>query len=563
MLSDPKVNILLVDDHDENLIALEAVLSRMEQNLVKARSGEEALRCLLDRDFAVILLDVQMPDMDGFETAHLVRQRERSQHTPIIFVTGYSTSDIWQMKGYSLGAVDYLLKPIDPVILVSKVTVFVELFKKTAEVQRQAAELAAQKIEIIQEQLARQQAEAASRMKDQFLAIVSHELRTPLNSILGWAKLLETKKLDAETTNRALKVISRNAQSQAQLIDDILDVARLVRGKLRLNRRSVNLLHLVSAELESIRPTADAKSIQLNRQLSSSPCLVLGDSERLQQVIRNLFSNAIKFTPAGGTINVSLAVIVNRLNPNRATLLGPYSEQDSVEQVVQLTVSDTGVGIDPEFLPHIFEYFRQEDFSSTRAHGGLGLGLAIVRQLVDLHGGKIYATSEGHDRGATFTIHLPLLTSSSSASAPRPAFILENDQNTLSLHQITVLVVDDNADNCEFIKTALEQMGAQVEAVSSGHEVMSYLQRQRPDVFVSDIAMPDEDGYSLLRRVREFEQKKGITIPAIALTAFAKQEDQARALAAGFQMFLAKPVDPFKLAQAIAQLAKVQTQQPL
>ncbi|MBW4520042.1 MAG: response regulator [Scytolyngbya sp. HA4215-MV1] len=560
MRADSKVNILLVDDHNENLVALEAVLSIMEQNLVKARSGEEALRCLLSQDFAVILLDVQMPDIDGFETAHLIRQRPRSQHTPIIFITGFSTSEMWQMKGYALGAVDYLLKPIDPAILISKVTVFVELFKKTAEVQRQAAELATQKVEIIREQLARQQAESDSRMKDEFLAIVSHELRTPLNAILGWSKLLQTKNLDAETTHRALKVISRNAQSQVQLIDDILDVARLMRGKLHLNCRPVNLLHLISAELESIAPSAEAKQIHLNKQFSSTPCIVLGDSERLQQVVRNLLSNAIKFTSEGGTVEVSLSVIANQRIPDPLVLLDTTIEPTPMEQIVQIKVSDTGVGIHPEFLPHIFEYFRQADSSSTRTHNGLGLGLAIVHQLIDLHGGKIYAASDGHGKGATFTIHLPLFRLSPSLSPPYPEPVLEQSKASLSLHAITVLVVDDNADNREFIKTALEQMGAQVEVMANGNEVMEYLQHRQPDVFVSDIAMPDEDGYDLLNRVRAFEREKGIKIPAIALTAYTKQEDQTQALAAGFEMFLSKPIDPLHLANAIVQLARVQTQ---
>jgi signal transduction histidine kinase/CheY-like chemotaxis protein len=439
----------------------------------------------------------------------------------------------------------------------------VDLFRKTAEIQQQAAELASQKVAIIREQLARQQAEAASRMKDEFLAIVSHELRTPLNSILGWSKLLESKNLDAEATRHALNVISRNAQSQAQLIDDILDVARLMRGKMVISRRPVNLLNLIGAELESMRPIADVKKIHLNRQLSSSPCLVLGDSERLQQVIRNLLSNAIKFTPEGGEVDVALTVIANQPNPDTAALLSPEPEQDPIEQVIQITVKDTGVGIDSKFLPHIFEYFRQADSSSTRSHNGLGLGLAIVRQLVDLHGGNIYAASEGNGMGTTFTIHLPLMQVSHPAFNTHAEFGLEYYTDTLSLNAITVLVVDDNADNREFVKTVLEEMGAEVEALTSGDEVMAYLQEHQPDVFVSDIAMPGEDGYSLLRRVRAFEQEKGVTIPAIALTAYAKQEDEIQALAAGFQLFLSKPVDPSDLANAIAQLTKSQTRQPL
>lgn len=572
---DSQANILLIDDHVENLIALEAILSSMGQNLVKARSGEEALRCLLNQDFAVILLDVQMPGMDGFETASLIRQRRRSQHTPIIFLTAFNTSDLWQMKGYSLGAVDYLLKPVDPTILVSKVTVFVELFKKTQEIQRQAAELSAQKIEIIREQLARQQAEAASRMKDEFLAIVSHELRTPLNSILGWSKLLVSNKLDAETTERALEIISRNAQSQAQLIDDILDVARLIRGKLRLCCRPVNLLSLVEAELESMRPSADVKKLQLTSHLNPESCTISADPERLQQIIRNLLSNAIKFTPEDGSIEVTVNVVdqqsalINNQPPASDEHLSdstrfsnspqrPLADQQAATQFAEISIRDTGIGINPEFLPYIFEYFRQADSSSTRSHGGLGLGLAIVRQLVDLHGGKIYAASEGKDKGTTFTIYFPLHVATPTLVANSYFAPDHNAEYTLALKQLSILVIDDNADNRDYITMVLEQAGAQVTAVATGQEVMDFFQHTQPDVFVSDIAMPDEDGYKLIRRIREFEQTKGKRTPAIALTAYAKQEDQVQALSAGFQQFLAKPVEPTQLIKAIAELAVTQ-----
>lgn len=444
MYPDLKANILLIDDRVENLIAMEAALSGLGQNLVKAQSGEEALRCLLNQDFAVILLDVQMPGIDGFETASLIRQRERSQHTPIIFITAFSSNEHWQLKGYALGAVDYLLKPLNLEILISKVTVFVELFKKTQEIQRQSAELAVQKVEIIREQLARQQAESASRMKDEFMAIVSHELRTPLNAILGWSKMLAAGKLNAEVTQRALEIISRNAQSQAQLIDDILDVARLMRGKLHLNFQPVNLLQLITAELDSIRPTADAKSIQLISPLTTDGCLVNGDMQRLQQILRNLLSNAVKFTPEGGQVEVRLERVTEsgkQQAEDKSHSLSPSSSLSASADFAQIIVADTGVGIDPNFLPHIFEYFRQADSSSTRSHDGLGLGLAIVHQLVGLHSGIIEVASEGKHKGTTFTIQLPLAVNTQIEELPK----LESpstDEEDLSLNHLVVLVVD-------------------------------------------------------------------------------------------------------------------------
>lgn len=568
-----KANILLIDDHAENLIALEAILCGLGQNLVKARSGKEALRCLLNQDFAVILLDVQMPEMDGFETAYLIRQRVRSQYTPIIFITAFNTNDMWRMKGYALGAVDYLLKPIEPEILVSKVSVFVDLFNKAQEIQRQSAELAMQKIEIMQEQLARQQAEAASRMKDEFMAIVSHELRTPLNSILGWSRLLAADKLDAEASRRAIEVISRNAQAQAQLIDDILDVARLMRGKLRLEMKSINLLNLISIELDSIRPAADTKGIQVVNHLTSDNCIVKGDVQRLQQIFRNLLSNAIKFTLDGGQVEVRL----EKTHLSVANVELPHAAPDSFDQGIlrsqihqlpskeplrdpnpqpyaQVTIADTGVGINPDFLPHIFEYFRQADSSSTRSHDGLGLGLAIVHQLIQLHGGQISAISEGVGKGSTFIVHLPLQVSPPTHQSPNQSPSLNRENNPRSLNNVSILVVDDHPDNRSYVIAVLEQAGAQVDTAASAQEAMDYLQHALPTVVLTDIAMPEEDGYELLRRIQLFEHDRGVTIPAIALTAYAKEKDRIQALSAGFQGFLAKPIDPTELVHTIAEL---------
>lgn len=512
------INILLVDDQPENLLALEAVLGKLGENLVQAASGEEALRCLLNRDFAVILLDVQMPGMDGFETANLIRSRARSQHTPIIFLTAFDASEHGIFRGYALGAVDYLIKPINSEILISKVAVFVDLFKKTAAVQQQAAQLAAMNAElrrseeqfrslsasspvgifvidregrctytnprfqticgivpdrgseqtwhqcvhpedrdraisqwnvylehggefseelrfqtqddrllwvhvrscpmlaptgdslghvgtiediterkeaevtraqVMREQLARQEAEATNRMKDEFLAVLSHELRTPLNSMLGWVRLLRTRQYEKNMIDRALETIERNAEAQAQLIEDILDVSKIIRGKLRLNYRSIQPVAVIQSAIDGIRPQLEAKAIHLVTEFEPSIGNLWGDSTRLQQIVWNLLTNAVKFTPEEGQITIQL------------------SAEDP--KVARITVIDTGAGIEPKFLPHVFDRFRQADSTTTRSHNGLGLGLAIVQNLVELHGGTIEATSPGAGLGATFTVKLPLL----------------------------------------------------------------------------------------------------------------------------------------------------------
>ncbi|MEH1989421.1 hybrid sensor histidine kinase/response regulator, partial [Nostoc sp.] len=568
MQMERKVNILLVDDKLENLLALEAILEKLGENLVRATSGEEALRCLLHQDFAVILLDVQMPGMDGFETATLIRNRGRSRHTPIIFLTAFSTSDQMLFKGYALGAVDYLLKPLDPNILTSKVTVFVELFKKTEAVNQQTAQLVAVNTElrqseerfrslstcspvgifetdtegdckytnpryqaicglkaseslekkwlesvhpedreraiaswsayicegreyseefrfqaahgnirwvqvrsspmlssqgdllgyvgtlediterkqaeevraqVIREQTARQEAEAANRMKDEFLAVLSHELRTPLTSMLGWSKILRAKKLDEKATSRALEAIERNAISQMQLIEDILDVSRIIRGQLRLNVSAVNLISVMEAALEAVRPLAEPKDIQLSTVLDTSIGSVYGDPARLQQIVWNLLTNAIKFTPKGGRVEVRLSKhfglpisdfpteryangvsststsfsttqsndfgleshsenldssnteesnnlksVLENSDGREPNLKLSAKSQNSKSQYAQIQVIDTGIGISFEFLPKVFERFRQADSTTTRSHNGLGLGLAIVRHLVEL-----------------------------------------------------------------------------------------------------------------------------------------------------------------------------------
>ena len=740
-----KINILIVDDNATNLLALDAILQAPDRNLVKASSGDEALRYLLEGDVAVILLDVYMPGIDGLETAALIRGREKSRDIPIIFLTADSTGNRHIARGYSLGAVDYILKPVEPDILRSKVAVFVELFRKTEEVKRQAALLHEKNLELenanlqrlgmlielgqrlaserdparvletfchaardivgathagvgvidgdtarggplrllhffrsdaegardaydaaapaapdegvlgrligtrgplrlsdaaetlrheelpssrrsaqsflgapifesgavcgwlyltdkpgeaaefseaderlavtlatqvavfyenarlyaeaeraaaalrqevserkaaeeerarmlVREQAARAEAEQANRTKDEFLATLSHELRTPLTAILGWSHLLRTGgKSNDEHLGRALETIERNARSQSQLIDDLLDVSRIITGKLRLDVRPVELASIIEAAIDSVRPAADAKGINFEVSVAGG-AQVTGDSNRLQQVVWNLFSNAVKFTPEGGRVRVRLA----RVNSH-----------------AEITITDTGAGIEPRFLPHVFDRFRQADGSTTRRHGGLGLGLSIVRHLVELHGGTIGVHSEGTGQGSTFTVTLPLRETAAQAvpaavaaaadpyfggdgmRAPRPAPSLEG---------LRILLVDDEPDTRDLLSTVLGGCGALVRGCDSAAEALTLVETWRPDLLVSDIGLPEEDGYSLIKRVRE-GGGWGERLPAIALTAYAGAEDRERALSAGFAAHLAKPVEPNDLISAVARVA--------
>ena len=721
MQPEPKVNILLVDDHPENLLALEAVLSSLGEDLVKATSGEEALRRMLHQDFAVILLDVQMPGIDGFETATLIRSRARSRQTPIIFLTAFSTSEQLMFKGYSLGAVDYLHKPIDAGILTSKVTVFVELFKKTEAIKQQAAQLQAINAElrqseerfrslsasspvgifvtdteghctytnrrfqaicgstpveslgegwlrpihpedqdrvradwavyltgeqdysdefrfqladgsirwvhmrsspmlsdqgeplghagtlediterkqaeeirsqVIREQAARREAEAANRMKDEFLAVLSHELRTPLNSMLGWSRLLRTKKFDEQTTARALETIERNAVTQAQLIDDILDVSQIIRGKLRLNYCPLNLTSIVESAIEAVRPLADAKTIKLDADLQLKTGQVWGDPVRLQQVVWNLLTNAIKFTSEQGTVAVKLEIVpkldetanANNSDSNVSSIAPTPRSSHSLPQFaslvfhpteeIQIQVSDTGIGISPDFLPNVFDRFRQADSTTTRSHNGLGLGLAIVRHLAELHGGTVRAESPGEGQGATFTVRLPLLHLVKSSDAPEaldavPSLLssfvaspttssmngnlatASSGKPTTPVTGLRVLVVDDEVDSRNFLTFVLQQHGAVTATAASTADALGLLDEFCPNILVSDIGMPEEDGYALIRQIRSREQEQGRCLLAVALTAYSRAEDREQALAAGFQAHLAKPVEVIDLIQTI------------
>jgi CheY-like chemotaxis protein len=381
-------------------------------------------------------------------------------------------------------------------------------------------------------------AEEANRVKDEFLATLSHELRTPMNAIVGWTSVLAAGGVDGATSARALASIDRNAKAQVRLIEDILDVSRIVSGKLRLKVQPVQLPAVVEAAVDALRHAADAKGVRLQVVLDRDADPIFGDPDRLQQVVWNLLSNAIKFTPRGGRVSVEL------------------TRPDSH---VELAVRDTGQGIRPEFLPHVFERFRQADSSSTRAHGGLGLGLAIVRHLVEMHGGTVEAQSEGEGRGASFVVKLPLgpIRPGADPALPAPAARPAAAEAAVEdLSGVRVLIVEDDAESRELLESMLGRLGAEVEVAASAAEALAAVERRAPHVLLSDIEMPGEDGYALIRKIRALPSPERARLPAAALTAYARTEDRVAALSAGFQFHLAKPVAAAELAAVVASLAR-------
>ena len=423
--------------------------------------------------------------------------------------------------------------------VIGTLTIIEDVTERVAREAELQAQLEDRSRLLSNEKMARNDAERANRLKDEFLATISHELRNPLNAIMGWAHMMRQGQLSPANVDRAVETIYRNAKSQSQLVADLLDVSRIISGKLRLDVRTVDLIYIVNAAIDSIRPAADAKSIRLQTKLDPAAGPISGDADRLQQIVWNLLTNAVKFTPKGGRIEINL---------------------QCVDSHVEIVISDSGIGISKDFLPHVFDRFRQADASTTRIHGGLGLGLSIVHQLVDLHGGTISVQSEGENKGATFTISLPFVGVVNNQEEAEPAHSTHSEEiitlaGLPSLEGLKVLVVDDEADTRELIREVLKECGSEVITSGSVQEALLALEEHKPDILISDLGMPDEDGYSLISKIRALPSDRGGHIPAAALTAYARAEDRMRVLRSGFQFHLPKPVDSAELVTVVASLA--------
>ena len=407
------------------------------------------------------------------------------------------------------------------------------------ESEAESRRLAAERARLLDnERAAREEAEQASRIKDEFLATLSHELRTPLNAVFGWARTLRKEAVDPAILSRGLASIERNSMAQVRLVEDLLDISRIVTGKVRLDVRAVDLPGIIESAVDAVRPAAVAKHIEVQTVLHPKMCAVMGDADRLQQVVWNLVSNAVKFTPRDGRVTI------------RMTRADPH---------VDIVVSDTGHGIPAHVLPHVFERFRQADSSSTRVHGGLGLGLALVKHLVELHGGSAEVDSAGPGQGATFTVRLPVGADVERVAAPPThagVSINASSPSDVSLKGAHVLVVDDERDTLELFRHVLRRTGAEVEIAVSAAEALARIAQRRPDVILCDIGMPEQDGYTLIRRVRELSALRGADVPAVAVTAYGRVEDRVRSIEAGYDMHITKPVEPEALIAVVANLVK-------
>jgi CheY-like chemotaxis protein len=500
---------------------------------VNGRDGLEKARSLHPD---LVLTDVMMPEMSGDELVRALRADEQLAGTPILVLTAKLDQDL-RVQLLRQGAQDYVLKPFSVEELRARVGNAVTT-KRARDVLQQTLASQSHDLASLAEMLSERQEDlaAANRAKDEFLATLSHELRTPVTGMLAWLWMLRRGHLDQAAAARAYETMEGSIRSLVRIIDDLLDVSRIIRGQLRLEAHPISLVPVVQAAIDAVRPAADAKQIELETVLDPEAGPVHGDAARFQQVVWNLLMNSIKFTPAGGRVSVRLA--------SRGT-------------EVQVTVRDTGIGIPREFLPHVFERFRQADGGTTREHGGLGLGLAIVRHLVELHGGTVSAESPGSGEGATFIITLPLIATRDHTPSEIPPVREEEAPVSRSpLRGLRVLVVEDEPLTREALTALLTQAGAEVGASGSAAHALEVLRTWRPSVLVADIAMPDEDGYALLRKLRALGSEEGRDVPVLALTAHARPEDRERALAAGFQAYLAKPVDPSTLLDAIAELAR-------
>ncbi|MEH1887574.1 hybrid sensor histidine kinase/response regulator [Nostoc sp.] len=656
-MSEPQVIILHVDDNEANRYIVSRILQNAGFTVVEAATGAAGLKAVVEHQPALVILDVKLPDIGGFEVCRQIKANPETAFIPVLHLSASFIQSQDKAEGLDSGADAYLVQPVEPIELLATVRSLLRIrraeeaalssarewqttfdsindsvclvdregiilrcnrammqvfckpaheilgcvhhelmgaelgigdgacFRRAKEThQRQVLEFQsterwfAKTIDpvldehgtltgavlilsditerkrasaLLQEQNDRlnqlmislqqqtEQAQQANRIKDEFLAVLSHELRSPLNPILGWARILQTSQQDAAKTQYALETIERNAKLQAQLIEDLLDVSRILQGKLSLNTVPVGLTFTIKAALEIVRLAAEAKSIQIKTIFEPNVGQVLGDSGRLQQVVWNLLSNAIKFTSQGGRVEVRL----ERMN-----------EVDThPSEYTQITISDTGRGISANFLPYVFDYFRQADGTTTRRFGGLGLGLAIVRHLVELHGGTVQAASPGEGQGATFTVKFPFIAAAKLNQDDTPF----HNRSDFNLNGLQALLVDDDRDSREFIAFLLEQYGVQVTEAQSATEALSSLGQAKFDLLISDIGMPDMDGYTLIRQIRKQSPEQSGEIPAIALTAYAGEIDRQLALTAGFQQHISKPIELEVLMRAILTIVGV------
>ena len=511
--STQKVSILVVDDRPDKLLAYEVILAELNQNIVCVQSGKEALRRLLKEDFAAILLDVNMPGMDGFETAALIRQRQRCETTPIIFVSAINDTVTHISRGYSLGAVDYILTPVVPDILRAKISVFVDLFKKTEQIKRQAEE----RENLIREQAiaehARVEAERASEAKDRFLAMLSHELRTPLTPVLAAVSTLECEQNIPQTVRESLPLIRRNVELEARLIDDLLDLTRISQGKVQLSFEIVDAHTLLRNALEICRSEIEQKKLQLQTELAAGRVYLQADPARLQQIFWNLIKNAVKFTPNGGELSIRTA--------------------NNGEGQLSVEVEDSGYGIAPEVLPKIFNAFEQAGRTQL---GGLGLGLAISKTLAEAHRGQINVESKGRNQGAKFIASFPTCERN---VAPELA---DAPQSSVKRKSVRLLLVEDHEDTNRSLTNMLRRRGYEVLSAKDLHTALDIATSKQFDVLVSDIGLPDGSGLDLLKTLRAKREVFGI-----ALSGYGMEEDIRRSGEAGFSHHLVKPVDVNKL----------------
>jgi signal transduction histidine kinase len=533
------VNILLVDDQPAKLLSYEVILRELGENLIKAGSAREALEHLLKTDVAVVLVDVCMPELDGFELASIIREHPRYQKTAIIFVSGVHLTELDRLKGYEVGAVDYVPVPVVPEILRAKVGVFAELYRKTRQLERLNHELerrVAERTAELEASTARLQeseerlrlalglAQRADRLKDEFLATLAHELRNPLSSINNAVQVLRRDGLAGPELQWSREVIDRQVGHLTRLIDDLLDVNRITRGTLELRTGEAELSQILGEAVESSRPLIDRFGHRLTLSLPDEPIHLEADQIRLVQVFTNLLNNATKYTPQGGHISLT-------------------AERDGSE--LRVRVRDTGIGVAPDQLPRLFEMFYQADRSLERAQGGLGIGLTLVQRLVELHGGRVEAHSDGIGYGTELVVHLPVSTRPAGAGSPEE---LSGDAAERGGRRI--LVVDDNRDSADGLAMLLELGGDEVRTAYDGLAAVEAAAQFRPEAVLMDIGMPMLNGYDAARRIRE--QPWGRDVLLIALTGWGQDEDRRLSLEAGFDVHLTKPVDHRALTKLLA-----------